>query len=78
MFEIIDRSHNFEKDGQQNCYVGDEAMAKRGIQSWRCPIEHGIIWGHTSCDKLCTASLNFDHIILQRNGQKNCLLVMKQ
>ena len=47
--------------GQKNCYVGDEAMAKRGILSLRYPIEHGVvtnwddveeIWKHTFTNEL--------------------------
>merc|ERR1711939_1202687 len=47
--------------GQKDCYVGDEAQAKRGILHLQYPIEHGVvnawedmekIWNHTFSDVL--------------------------
>jgi actin beta/gamma 1 len=49
---------------QKDCYVGDEAIAKRGILALNHPIEHGIvtnwddmekIWHHTFYNELRTA-----------------------
>eukprot|EP01084_Bolivina_argentea_P036341 67252_1 len=49
--------------GQKECYVGDEAQAKRGILTIKYPIEHGIvtnwddlvqIWKHTFTEELKT------------------------
>ena len=49
---------------QWDPFVGDEAIAKRGILSLRHPIEHGIVtnwddmesvWHHTFYNELCVA-----------------------
>jgi actin-related protein len=50
--------------GNKDCYIGDEAQARRGILALRYPIEHGIvnnwddmekIWHHTFYNELRTA-----------------------
>ncbi|XP_005105684.1 actin-5 [Aplysia californica] len=50
--------------GHKDCYIGDEAQAKRGILSMRYPVEHGIvtnwddmeqIWHHTFYNELRVA-----------------------
>eukprot|EP01084_Bolivina_argentea_P165379 287314_1 len=50
--------------GQKNCYVGDEAIATRGILSLRYPIEviieHEIIWRHTFYDELHIVPEDFE------------------
>eukprot|EP01084_Bolivina_argentea_P245505 411042_1 len=38
--------------GQKDCYVGDEAMAKRGILTLKYPIQHGIITNWDDIEKL--------------------------
>lgn len=56
---------------QKECYVGDEALAKKGILSIQYPIEHGIvtnwddmetIWNHTITNELRV--LSEEHPIL--------------
>lgn len=37
---------------QKDFYVGDEALARRGILNFRCPIDHGVVVNWDDMEKL--------------------------
>ncbi|ETO05538.1 actin [Reticulomyxa filosa] len=53
---------------QKDCYVGEEAQAKKGILSLRCPIERGVVTNWEDMEK--TWHHTFYTLIVQENAKK--------